>query len=106
MPRKNKEYSCPLCDVNSETGEVEKIERIVMDWAAENPEPRYPTWKEWQDATFPDALCDMCPRVFGVAPMDGCVNVSCDDCMRAHIPADIAKKLGVKPIGGTDDENA
>jgi hypothetical protein len=81
-----------------------EIERIVMDWAAEHPEPRLPTWKEWQDATFPDALCDVCPRVFGVAPMDGCMNVSCDDCMSAHIPADIAEKLGIKPIGGAKDD--
>lgn len=80
--------------------ETKALEQKVMDWAAEHPEPRLPTWEEWQDATFPDALCDVCPRVFGVAPMDGCMNVSCDDCMSAHIPANIAEKLGIKPIGG------
>ena len=26
---------------------VDEIEKIVMDWAKEHPEPRYPTWQEW-----------------------------------------------------------
>lgn len=25
----------------------EEIERLVMEWAAEHPEPVYPTWAEW-----------------------------------------------------------
>ncbi len=93
---------CKLGDapMNWRPGELREIDGIVMQWAVENPEPRYPSWEEWQDATFPDALCDICPRPFGFAPMDGCVNVSCDDCMSASIPADIADKLGIKPVGG------
>ena len=106
----HKKYNlCPLCahqddliPADWELSNLNDIERIVMDWAENNPEPRYPTWKEWQERTFPDALCDMCPRMFGIAPMDGCVNMSCDDCTNAHIPADIAEKLGLKLIGGEE----
>ena len=25
----------------------EAVERRVLEWAKENPEPRYPTWGEW-----------------------------------------------------------
>jgi hypothetical protein len=71
-----------------------KAERIIMDWAAANPESRYPTWREWQSATFPDAGSNMRPCAFGLS----CDGVSCLQCPDRTIPADIAKKLGVEPI--------
>ena len=48
-------FECPLddndfcsraaCDRTSET--YKKAEEIIMSWAAEHPEPVYPTWIEW-----------------------------------------------------------
>jgi hypothetical protein len=107
MPRKNKEYSCPLCDVNSETGEVEKIERIVMDWAAENPEPRYPSWNEAWRQLFPDAIKGSCPckqHFIGREYVGkSCYGEGCRECLEQPMTADIAEKLGIKPIGGSDN---
>ena len=103
----SEDYGCLF--QNDENPEDRKLnlladaEKIVMNWAAQNPEPRYPTWKEWQDANFPDALSDMCPRMFGYAPEESCVNISCKDCAERTIPAEIAKKLGIKPIGGVEN---
>lgn len=56
-----------------------EIERIVMDWAATNPEPVYPTWTEWL-------------RTFSAKGVD----------LYEPIPADIAEKLGIKPVGGDE----
>lgn len=85
-----------------------EIERIVMDWAEKHPEPRYPTWREWHKANFPDAhdcvapchfmSCDAVERVYKV----DCSHITCSECSNTEIPADIADKLGIKPIGGEE----
>lgn len=68
-----------------------EIERIVMDWAAAHPEPRYPRWV--------DVLYEM--GVFGNEVHNGNVHTCClTDKAYAPIPADVADKLGIKPIGG------
>lgn len=82
-------------------GMAEEAERIVMYWAAANPEPRYPTWAEWQRANFPNAKRNICLMNF--VGHNACFNQDwCDTCLNQPIPADIAEKLGVKPIGGQD----
>ena len=86
--------------------EMRQAERIIMDWAAQNPEPRYPTWEEWQKANFPNALHSICPNYFMREKPLGTCAVSCAKCTGTPIPADIAEKLGIKPIGGARDENA
>lgn len=77
----------------------EQIEAL-KDWAKEHPVPRYPTWREWQGRTFPDASDLIGPCSF--APMErfGCENLRgrCRECRGEPIPADIAAKLGIKPI--------
>lgn len=78
----------------------------VMDWAKAHPEPRYPTWKEWWRREFPNADTDIAPCMFGVRERFGCTSGNCDKCRAQPIPADIAEKLGIKPIGGKTDENA
>lgn len=70
------------------------VERIIMDWAAEHPEPRYPTWKEWYQECLPDAPLK-CRRAFMYT---SCGTRTCDACLSEPIPADIAQKLGIKPI--------
>ena len=79
------------------------IEQTVMQWAKEHPEPQYPTWKEWQNENFPDAPVEMSPCSFmsrerqGNIMGKGCEFLVCSNCISAPIPADIAKKLGIRP---------
>lgn len=72
-------------------------ESVVMAWAAEHPEPAYPTWKEWHGATFPRAIYrHICPATFGDEYTD-CGKDACGMCVERTIPAEIAEKLGIKP---------
>ncbi len=81
-----------------------EIEQIVMDWAAKHPEPRCPSWNEWQGANFQMAERAICAAHFMDAGAAGCYasGNSCDKCRERPIPADIAERLGIKPIGGDD----
>ena len=73
------------------------IENIIMQWAAEHPEPVYPTWREWQNSIFPDAHKHITPCTFGSRDRFKCEGKTCYVCMEQQIPADIAEKLGIKP---------
>lgn len=75
----------------------EQIEGL-RSWAAEHPVPRYPTWNEWQKSTFPDAGGGMNPCSFLSYTGCNCKGASCGECRERQIPADIAAKLGIKPI--------
>ena len=69
-------------------GAVDFIERTVMDWAAKNPEPVYPTWFEWfaqLGLAYKDDDCTAGGHRINVAALS------------KPIPADIAEKLGIKP---------
>ena len=65
----------------------EAIECIIMSWAAEHPEPVYPTWGEWltQIGVMGRTPTEMYNPYFALAK---CVT---------PIPADIAQKLGLPP---------
>ena len=84
-----------------------EVEHIVMNWAAANPEPRYPTWVEWWNENFSSKGRRMLTPCSFVPPaelgcsigMDGCMNAPYK-CWHTPIPADIAEKLNIKPIGG------
>lgn len=60
---------CPIghanaleCEITVTSGmDCEEVERRVMQWAAEHPEPVYPTWREWQNSTFKDAHTSIRP---------------------------------------------
>ena len=100
---------CPIGDANAlecgitATSEMDckDVERLVMQWAAEHPEPVYPTWDEWQNSVFPDAEIDITPCTFGSRDRLNCKeNRVCAECMEQKIPADIAEKLGIKPKEG------
>ena len=80
--------------------DCEEVERRVMQWAAEHPEPVYPTWREWQNSTFPDAHKFIKPCEFGRRDQFNCTGKTCIECMEQQIPADIAEKLGIKPKEG------
>ena len=79
------------------TATAEEIEKTIMQWAAEHPEPAYPTWEEWGNANFPNAVRYICPLNF--MGRDVCSGQKgCDECRQQRIPADIAAKLGIKPL--------
>lgn len=81
---KNKQYNSYNCREYAYENPA-MFEQIVMEWAKENPEPVYPTWIEW--------LREMKIIESGVS----LVPMSVNDSIYAQIPADIAKKLGLKP---------
>lgn len=80
-----------------------EFEQIVMQWAKEHPEPQYPTWEEWQTNTFPGDLNRLRPCHFmDVSAWESiigkkCKGIECSECRTYPIPADIAKKLGIRP---------
>lgn len=101
---------CPIgdakaleCGITVTSGmDYKEVERRVMQWAAEHPEPVYPSWKEGWKQLFPEADIrrTLCPEVFGDEyKCDWCHddNDSCDECLERPIPAEVAEKLGVKP---------
>lgn len=82
---------CPMYDecgnigaYCSEPKHSYRIEKTVMAWAAEHPEPVYPTWGEWFLRT-----CQV--------PVTGDGKNDWDAVHMSHIPADIAQKLGIEP---------
>lgn len=74
-----------------------EFECVIMKWAEEHPEPRYPTWEEWWRKEFPNADRGIYPCMFGIRERFGCYEQSCNDCRNKPIPADIAEKMGIKP---------
>lgn len=106
---------CPMLDVDAigncnqifdkkyTLEDLVDIEQRIVEWAKENPEPQYPTWKEWVETRFPTAEDEICPHVFMSADewarfmgMERC-HKRCSQCLDTPIPADIAKKLGIRP---------
>lgn len=89
---------CPMsgrgCGSIYENGNAEPdiIEREVMKWAAEHPEPVYPSWAEWlvDSGVFPQKMSTVTSIAFNTIR----------DSLSVEIPADIAQKLGIKPKEG------
>lgn len=93
---------CPLFDMKgceisglSTDAYIAEFENIVMTWAKEHPEMRYPTFNEWRDENFPGSLrvftlCDFEPNV--KCPKGG----NCEECADMEIPERIAAKLGIQ----------
>ena len=77
--------------------DCEEVEHRIMHWAAEHPEPVYPTWREWHNSMFPDADVYMSPCELWSWNQFNCEEKTCAECMDQQIPADIAEKLGIKP---------
>lgn len=72
----------------------------IEKWARENPEV-YPSWVDGWRAVFPNSAGVPCPMTFDtryVCEASGSSS-SCDKCKAHPIPADIAEKLGIKPVG-------
>lgn len=97
--------NCPLddgeaCRLLPDHGgeDYNKLERIIMDWAKEHPEPVYPSWEEGWKQLFPESSGTPCPANYGKKYRNiCCVNVLCVNCKQRPIPAEVAEKLGIKP---------
>lgn len=83
---------CPLCTVScwAKTpsdleGDFIKREALIAKWAAEHPEPVYPTWGEWLMSI------GVISGLFPKGAIDALGN------LKQPIPADMAEKLGIKP---------
>lgn len=106
-------FMCPLNNTgdcilmldndNACDSDYAKIEDIIMQWAAEHPEPVYPSWTECWKQLFPDGDGVPCPGRFDMKYyVKNCTEMSCAKCKNAPIPAEIAKKLGIKPKEATE----
>ena len=85
-----------------EHGDIESLESNVMSWAAENPEPVYPTWREWLiKRGLIDFKVDFKSLSYSPylalqgSPVIECLNAKASE----PIPADIAQKLGIELKG-------
>ena len=104
MNKKYDFHSCEICPVHksvcggiwemSENTDWKLLQEKVTAWAAENPEPQYPTWGEWLMSIG---------VINGVHP-HGAIDALGN--LKQPIPADIAEKLGLKPKGGNEDCNS
>lgn len=86
-------YGCPaIYEEDSSYVDYADVEKNVTAWAAEHPEPVYPTWGEWLES-------------FGVVEVtkakDRIITVMMKPELLNSIPADIAQKLGIEPKEGT-----
>jgi len=68
---------------------AEKAEKVIMEWAAENPEPIYPTWGEW--------LLEQGVVCAGTETRKGFTYQVVNEKFFTQIDADTAKKLGIEP---------
>ena len=67
--------------------EINNAETVIMKWAAEHPEPVYPTIREWLIS-------------IGVIGQMYTHSVIADKLAMTPIPADIAQKLGIESKEG------
>ena len=96
--------SCPICMSypNCNIGQCRKIafeqpacfKDVVMAWAAEHPEPVYPTWKEWLEEQRVVVHFD------SVSEKGTKVKWELTNKSNCRIPADIAQLLGIEPKEG------
>ena len=73
---------------------AEQFEAIVIKWAEEHPEPVYPTFAEWLYVSF----LKWCQANHPRRAKDE--KAWFDYLYETHIPANIAQKLGIKPVEG------
>lgn len=104
---------CPLClekGTNEFCGEQPMdilsdpalVEAAVMQWAAEHPEPVYPTWEEWlQSVGVMESSVGLLRRIKGLMYIDGIPAHAVPTAkVLQPMDADIAQKLGLQPKEG------
>ena len=89
---KLRSFECPpIYERECDGADWQLVEKVVTAWAAENPEPKYPSWKEWLEEQRVVVHFDSVDN-HGTKMKWELTNKS-----NCSIPADIAEKLGVKP---------
>lgn len=76
---------------------VTELERLVMEWATEHPEPIYPTWGE-----FLAEKGELCKNWKDIRVVSSAGNsaIGVIGWFYKNVPADIAEKLGIEPKEG------
>lgn len=69
------------CSIGAMSSNPDEYEDIILQWAAEHPEPVYPSWAEWF-------------RQMKMIPPE---QKSFHTWLSEPIPDDIAQKLGIEP---------
>ena len=100
-----KEIWCPCMDepvMDAGKFDAEKLESVVTEWAAEHPEPVYPTRREWLIklgiiSFEPDLHLLLYPAP---TTLTNAVKAYLNEEGSKPIPAGIAEKLGIEPKEG------
>ena len=87
-PMDVKDLCCKWPD-ESDENDIKEIERIVMEWAKEHPEPEYPTWAEWLEEMGVIKTMEL--------GGDGHETFYALDGFTNRLPKHITEKLGIKP---------
>ena len=79
--------------------EINNAETVIMKWAAEHPEPVYPTWEEWlQSVGVMESSEGLLSRLQGQLLIDGIPAYAVPTSkVLQPMDADIAQKLGIEP---------
>lgn len=96
---------CPMVDktmMNVDDVDAERLEATVTKWAAEHPEPVYPTWREWLIKLGIISFEPDLHSLLHPAPttLKNAVKAYLNEEGSKPIPADIAEKLGIEPKEG------
>lgn len=90
-------YPCDSGFVDCSPESMAQVERIVMEWATENPEPVYPTWFEWLERQGVAGMIKGEPY-YDTKDREIYLNQPAFTPKAFdHIPAAIAEKLGIEP---------
>ena len=84
------DFGCLAIYEDKDDKDYSIVEREVSAWAAEHPEPIYPTWGDW--------LIKQGVLKAGTTTMHGITWQPVGDNLFEPIPANIAEKLDLKPI--------
>lgn len=87
------EHGCGAIFEMEDSTDWQKYADTIREWAAEHPEPVYPTWIEW--------LVDIgVIGEYAKLPLEASSTVVVSTTLAEPIPADIAQKLGIEPKEG------
>ena len=92
---------CPsktFLDKYVKAGRAERLEKMVLSWADEHPEPVYPTWAEWLAKNdILEVTCRAMSTTTASSSTQYIETVRTLPQFYRPIPADIAEKLGIEP---------
>lgn len=99
---------CPMYGIKCWAAQPDELEEdfngrenVIVKWAAENPEPVYPTWEEWlQSVGVMESSEGLLRRIKCQLLIDGIpAHAVPTSKVLQPMDADIAQKLGIKPKG-------